>query len=207
MLPIIGRCALAGILAVAVGSTGTAALAADPPHAAASVKVIVVDTQRVIHESKAGKAIEAQLQQRFATYQKDFAKQEAELKSTRQALQKQQTILAQDAFTAKAKEFDMHVGEVGRNEQQAQRALLVAQNEAMAKEIGAIREILEEIAKKRGANLVLDRAAVMFFDAAFDVTDEVLKRLDEKMPTFTVKFPSPGQVSAPAKRPAAKPKN
>src|SRR6185437_3037910 len=178
MLPIIGRCALAGILAVAVGSTGTAALAADPPHAAASVKVIVVDTQRVIHESKAGKAIEAQLQKRFASYQKDFAKQEAELKSTRQELAKQQTILAQDAFTAKAKQFDMHVGEVGRSEQQAQRTLLIAQNEAMAKEIGAIRQILEEIAKQRGANLVLDRAAVMFFDAGFDVTDEVLKRLD-----------------------------
>lgn len=101
----------------------------------------------------------------------------------------------------------MHVGEVGRSEKQAQRALLIAQNEAMAKEIGAIREILEEIAKKRGANLVLDRAAVMFFDAAFDVTDEVLKRLDEKMPTFTVKFPSPGQVSTPAKKPAAKSKD
>jgi Skp family chaperone for outer membrane proteins len=192
---------------VAVGSAGGAARAADPPHAPTSVKVIVVDTQRVIHESKAGKAIEAQLQQRFAAYQKDFAKQEAELKSNRQALQKQQSILAQDAFTAKAKEFDMHVGEVGRSEKQAQRALLIAQNEAMAKEIGAIREILEEIAKKRGANLVLDRAAVMFFDVAFDVTDEVLKRLDEKMPTFTVKFPSPGQVSTPAKKPAAKSKD
>src|SRR6185312_11373943 len=114
MLAIIGRCAVAAIVAVLFGAAGTAR-AADPPRAASAVKVIVVDTQRVIHESKAGKAIEAQLQKRFATYQKDFAKQEAELKSTRQELAKQQTILAQDAFTAKAKQFDMHVGEVGRN--------------------------------------------------------------------------------------------
>src|SRR6185437_2267014 len=89
MSPLIGRSIVATILAVALGSAGIAAHAAEAPHSPDHLKVIIVDTQRVIHESKAGKAIQVQLQQRFASYQKNFAKQEADLKSTRQELQKQ----------------------------------------------------------------------------------------------------------------------
>src|SRR5262245_20305294 len=77
--------------------------AADPP---TSVTILVVDTQRVMGESKAGKAIQQQVQQRVQSYQQGLSKQEQALASAQQDLQKQQTILAQDAFSAKVKEFE-----------------------------------------------------------------------------------------------------
>jgi hypothetical protein len=38
---------------------------------------------------------------------------------------------------------------------------------------------------------VLQRADIVLFDQSFDVTDEVLQKLDEQMPTLTVNFVAP----------------
>jgi hypothetical protein len=42
----------------------------------------------------------------------------------------------------------------------------------------------------------------VLFDQAFDVTDEVLQKLDEQMPTLTVNFVAPVPPSASATPPA-----
>ena len=55
---------------------------------------------------KAGKAIQTQMQQQATAYQKNIAQQEQELIAAQQELQRQQTILSQDAFEAKRKEFN-----------------------------------------------------------------------------------------------------
>ena len=49
-------------------------------------------------------------------------------------------------------------------------------------------KIITDIAKDRKANLVLQRAELVLFDQQFDVTDQVLQKLDEEMPTMTVTF-------------------
>ena len=201
---IFGRFAIAPLSAAAVAFSAFAAHAADvppdPASAVPSISVMVVDSQRVMQQSKAGKIIQTQVKQRADTYQKGIAKQEAELSAAQQDLQKQQAILAQDAFAAKVKEFEGRFGEARRKAQQSQQELVQGENEARGKELVALRQILEDLARERHANLVLDRAAVMIFDEHFDVTEEVIKRLDQKMPTLTVSFPdlSQAQASAPA---------
>jgi hypothetical protein len=50
--------------------------------------------------------------------------------------------------------------------------------------------------------LVFQRADLVLFDQSFDVTDEVLQKLDEQMPTLTVNFATP-TPPPPAPAPAA----
>ena len=72
---------------------------------------------------------------------------------------------------------------------------------ALEKIQGAMLKIITELAKDRKANLVFQRSELVLFDQAFDVTDEVLHKLDEQLPTLTVNFVPP-QV-APSATPAA----
>ena len=60
-------------------------------------------------------------------------------------------------------------------------------------------KIIADIAKERKANLVFQRSELVLFDQGFDVTDEVLQKLDEQMPTLTVNFVAP--VRRPPPRP------
>src|ERR1700692_2426406 len=98
------------VAAWTVGVAGPASLAADQP-AGQSLVVVVVDTTRVLQESKAGKTIQSQMQQQVSVYQKTITKQDEELSAAQQDLQRQQTILAQDAFAVKLKEFDQRVND------------------------------------------------------------------------------------------------
>src|ERR1700737_2525226 len=124
MRSMIGRWAAAGLVLTAVGCGAFAVRAADAP---SSLVVLVVDARRVMIDSKAGKAIQTQMQQQFATYQKNISQQEQELVSAQQELQRQQTILSQDAFAAKAKEFDQRIADARRKAQEAQGELARAE--------------------------------------------------------------------------------
>jgi hypothetical protein len=59
-------------------------------------------------------------------------------------------------------------------------------------------KIIADIAKQRKANLVFQRSDLVLFDQTFDVTDEVLQKLDEQMPALTVNFVAPIPPSASA---------
>jgi hypothetical protein len=58
------------------------------------------------------------------------------------------------------------------------------------------------MAKEHGANIVLDKSTVLLFDSHLEITDEVMKRLDEKLPNVTVVFSSPGSQAPAAPAPA-----
>ncbi len=60
----------------------------------------------------------------------------------------------------------------------------------------ALGPIVQEASKERGANTVVDKQAVVFATAnGFDITQDVINRLKEKMPTFkvTLNAPPPAQ--------------
>jgi hypothetical protein len=66
-------------------------------------------------------------------------------------------------------------------------------------------KIITDIAKDRKSNLVFQRSELVLFDQNFDVTDEVLQKLDEQLPTLTVNFAAPvaNNTTPPAAQPAA----
>ena len=58
-------------------------------------------------------------------------------------------------------------------------------------------KIIADIAKERKANLVFLRSELVLFDQNFEVTDDVLQKLDEQLPTLTVNFIAPVAANAP----------
>ena len=52
--------------------------------------------------------------------------------------------------------------------------------------------ILQQLVKERGANLVLDKQAVVFANNnAFDITGEAINRLNQKLPSYKVNLNAP----------------
>src|SRR5882757_7603763 len=196
------RYTLAVIFAAGAAMAGFPAHAADQP-VVQPVVVLVVDMQRVLQESKAGKTIQSQMQQQVSTYQKSLAKQDQDLAATQQDLQRQQSILAQDAFALKVKEFEQRVNDASKRAQEAQQTLSDSRNEAVGKVDTAMLQVIDGLAKERSANLILNRGAVVMFDVRMDVSDEVIKRLDEKLPAVTVSFNRPAGAAPAGAAPAA----
>jgi Skp family chaperone for outer membrane proteins len=53
----------------------------------------------------------------------------------------------------------------------------------------ALLDVVSEVAHERGANLVIVKQQALWTDQPLDITDEVLKRLDQKMPKINVAPP------------------
>ena len=169
--------------------------------------VMVVDVQALLQNSKAAKMVRDQIEQKRSEYTKEISHQEETLRAERDAIQRQQASLSADALNQKGHEFQQKVNDLERNVQGKRQALEKSNGDALSKIQEEMLKIIADIAKQRKANLVLQRADLVLFDQSFDVTDEVLQKLDEQMPTLTVNFvaptPPPPSPTAAATPPAA----
>jgi len=177
--------------------------------------VMVVDVQALLQNSKAAKMVRGQIEQKRNEYTKEISHQEESLRAERDALQRQQSSMSADALNQKGREFQQKVNDLERNVQGKRQALEKSNGEALQKIQEQMLKIIADIARDRKANLVFQRADLVLFDQSFDVTDEVLQKLDELMPVLTVDFavpppaptPSPAAAAAQSTPPApAKPK-
>jgi Skp family chaperone for outer membrane proteins len=201
-LILLGLCAGIGSAQAQQPPAPTPAPPATPP---AGLTVLVVDVQSLLQNSKAAKMVRQQIEQKRNEYAKDISTQEEGLRHERDALQRQQSTLSADALNQKGREFQQKVNELDRNVQAKRQALEKSNSEALEKIQEAMLKIITDIAKDRKANMVFQRAELVLFDQGFDVTDEVLQKLDEQLPTLTVNFATPVASNAPAGQPGATP--
>jgi len=174
------------------------AAAAQQPAPAQGLTILVVDVAALLQNSKAAKMVRQQIEQKRNEYAKDISHQEETLRHERDTLQRQQASLSAEALNAKGREFQQKVNELDRNVQGKRQALEKSNADALEKIQESMLKIIADIAKDRKANLVFQRSELVLFDQGFDVTDEVLQKLDEALPTLTVNFVAPVAAAAPA---------
>ena len=199
--PLVLLFTLCGIVAHAQAQQPPAAPASPAPAASAGLSILVVDVQSLLQNSKSAKMVRQQIEQKRGEYTKEISHQEEVLRQERDTLQRQQASLSAEALNQKAKDFQQKVNELDRTVQAKRQALEKSNAEALEKIQEAMLKIITGISKDRKANLVFQRSELVLFDQGFDVTDEVLQKLDEQLPTLTVNFVAP--VAAPAPPPAA----
>jgi outer membrane protein len=194
-----------------------AAPAAAPAAVPTNLAVMVVDVQALLQNSKAAKAVREQIEGKRAEYAKEISHQEETLRQERDGLQRQQATLTAEQLNTKGREFQAKVNELDRDVQAKRQALERSNADALQRIQEVMVKIITDIAKDRKANLVFQRSELVLFDQGFDVTDQVLQKLDEQMPTATVNFVAPvaantpdagatAQPAAAAPKPAAKKK-
>jgi len=203
---LVGRARLALLvgLGAALSVAGAPVARAQQPAAAApSLTVLVVDVQSLLQNSKAAKMVRQQIEQKRNEYAKEISHQEEVLRQERDTLQRQQASLSADALNQKGRDFQQKVNELDRNVQAKRQALEKSNADALEKIQEAMLKIIADIAKEKKANMVFQRAELVLFDQGFDVTDSVLQKLDETLPTMTVNFVAPVVAAAPAPATAA----
>ena len=173
-----------------------------PLPVAQNISVMVVDVQSLLQNSKAAKMVRSQMEGKRNEYTKEISHAEETLRAERDALQRQQASLSADALNKKAREFQQKVNDLDRDVQSKRAALEKSNNDALTKIQQTMLKIIADIARQRRANLVLQRTDLVLFDQNFDVTDQVMQKLDEEMPVLTVNFATPEPVPAAAAEPA-----
>jgi outer membrane protein len=164
----------------------TFALMATPAFAESSVGV--VNIAKIMKDSKATNSVRNQLQSKQKAFQSELDSKEKALLAEDQALVKQKDSGDKAAFEKKVKDFRDKAAKEQRGVQEKKAQLDKAFTEALEDIQKNVLDITKQIANEKKLSLVLSSAQVLHADSALDITDEVLKRLDSKLPSVSVKF-------------------
>jgi len=155
-------------------------LAAGAATAQEPVKLAFVDMQKALNESKSGKKALGELQKLMEERKNGLQKQKEALERKKDELDKQGLLLNED--TRKSRE-----SEIRTLERDYTRTLSDLKEEFGRREsefTDGIRKdllkVIEKVGKEGGYTLVLERqySAVLYFPAALDLTETLIKRYD-----------------------------
>src|SRR5262245_52595018 len=186
------------------------AAAGTPSSAVTAPRIVVIDRQQLLQRSAAGKDIFTQTQNLSKQLETQLRTEETQLQGEAVQLQQQLAILAADARAQKEKDFNAKQQAFQTKVQQRQAQIQASFNQAARQVEVALDPILQAIMKERGANMVLDRSAVIVATTDVDVTPVALQRLDRALPRVKVDLAPlpaastlPAAGAAPAAAPAA----
>lgn len=171
-----------------LGAALLLAAAAPAPTPSPSPIVIVVDVQRILDEFLAAKSVQKQLETQRSKFQTEIEKEENGLSAAEQDLTKARDQLAPTAYSDREQQLRQRFSTVERHVQARRKVLDQAFSNSMNDVRTNLIAIVNDVAKEHGANLVLIKQQVLWTDKALDMTDEVLNRLNAKLPQITVKM-------------------
>jgi outer membrane protein len=202
---LVAAIAIAGSAQAQQAPAAPAASAAPQSASPQSINVMVVDVQTLMRKSKAAVMVRQQLEQKRAEYAKEMSKQDETLRHESENLQRQASSLSPEALNQKKREFQQKLSEFDKSVQSKRQALERSDAEASEKIQTVIRDIITEMATEKNVNLVFQSTQLVMFSPGFDVTDGVLQKLDERLPSLTANVVEQPVANGPAAAPAAQP--
>jgi outer membrane protein len=167
--------------------------------ARAQMKIGYVDVQRAIQETEEGKNARNRLRGEFEQRKAAIDKKGADLEKMQQEYDKQQAVLSDDAKRKKQEEFQKLLIDARKSANELQEDMAGKEQQAMQGILQKLQSIVAEIAEREGLTFVIDKATLLYGPQAADVTNEVVRRYNDKF--------GAGEKSAkapPAKAPAGK---
>lgn len=157
------------------------ALAAPPP----APKIVVLDRAALLQFSKVGQDVARQLQAMGNQARAGVEAQQKALSAEGAALRQQVAIMGAEARKQKEDAFNAKVQGIQAGAERRQEQMQQAAASGQQQIAKALQPIIDEIVKSRGANIVVDKQAVIFANNnAFDITAEAIAKLDAKLPTM-----------------------
>jgi outer membrane protein len=164
----------------------TAQNAAPAQNTAATPKVPVVvgilDMQTIMKQSKAGQSLEAATDANSKAMNADLGKTEQDLRAKRQALDQARSSMTPADYEAKRADLDKQFEAFRKTAIGKRKELVQLHNKGLQQIFNALDVVIKGIAEKRGLTLIISRTMVIMSEQSWDITKEVLKGLDVKLP-------------------------
>lgn len=176
-------------IALALALLGAPAFAAGTPPAP---KIVVLDKVAIMQFSKAGQDISRQVKAYADQAKRDLQGQSMALQNEGRALQQQVAILSPDLKQKRIAAFQAKEAALQGLAQKKDEQIKAGFYQARVQMEQLLGPILMEVVKEHGANLVLDKQAVVSASlGGVDITKDVIDRLDAKLPSIKVNLNAP----------------
>ncbi|MCR8723840.1 OmpH family outer membrane protein [Frigidibacter sp. ROC022] len=144
-------------------------------------QVLTLDQERLFSESLFGKRVTAEIEDRARALAAENRKIEADLEAEEQALTEARPTLPVEEFRSRADAFDAKVQKIRAEQAAKSRALNTFRDSEQQRFAAALGSVLADVARQRGALLVIDRRVALISADSIDVTDDVVAAMDARL--------------------------
>ena len=146
-------------------------------------KVGVVDFKRLFENSDAGKKIKDEITTKGKEMEAELKGKGAEIEEMKKRLEREALVMSKEVREEKEREFRIKVNDIKSLQKKYEAELQNVQKDLMGKLQEETLSIIEEIGKKGGYLIIMDKRGVLYSPASIDITDEVIKQHNAKTGT------------------------
>lgn len=145
------------------------------PAYSAELKMGYVDIRKAFYEYERAKTMEAELND----FTEDSQAKRDKMVASITKIRDEGELLSGKAKVKKQKELALKLTELQETDKTIRQKLLNKKNDMFRQVIDNIQVVAEDIGKKGGYDFVIDSRNVMYAKEKYDLTDEVIKRLNK----------------------------
>ena len=143
--------------------------------------IVYIDLNKIMHNSLAGKSINSQLELNHKKNISKFKIIEEQLKKDESEIISQKNVLTKEEFEKKIIDLRDKANKFRKERNSNIDNLNNQRLEATSKMITLVRPILSEFSDKNSISLIIDKKNIIIGKTLLDITDDILKIVDEKI--------------------------
>jgi len=143
--------------------------------------IVYIDLNKIMNNSIAGKSITSQLENNHKKNILKFKNIEEELKKEESEIISQKNIITKEEFEKKIIDLRDQANKFRKERNDNINNLNNQRLEATSKMITLVRPILSEFSDKNSISLIIDKKNIIIGKTLLDITDDILKIIDEKI--------------------------
>ncbi len=160
-----------------------------PAGAAEAIKIGVIDLQKILETSSAGKASQAEINKQGKAREAQFKNAKEDLEELKKRIEREALVMSKEAREEKEREFRIKANDLRELETKFKQEI-IALNQRLVKQLqDDVVSIVEEVAKKEGYELVVEKneGGVVYVAASSDITDKIIQMYNVRFAQQTEK--------------------
>ena len=149
--------------------------------ALAEMKIGIVDIQKAIALSDAGKASKTRLEGELSAFKQELEQTKIELDKMRDELGKQSAVMSSDARAAKERDFQQKVKDAQRLEEDRGQELQRLDQTLYNQLLQSFLKLAGDVAKSEGYDFVFERSSMIHATEAADFTDKLIAEANKSL--------------------------
>ncbi|PIP37239.1 MAG: hypothetical protein COS92_07230 [Desulfobacterales bacterium CG07_land_8_20_14_0_80_52_14] len=160
-------------------------------------KIGVVDFQKILSISEAGKMAQSEINKQGKQMETDLKKQGDDIEGIRKRLEQEALVMSKEKREEKERDFRIKVGDFKELQKKYASDFKEMERRLITKIQKEVMGLIEDIGKKEGYLLILERreGGLLYFPSTLDMTDRLIQLYNERFSKEAVK----GDQKAPAK--------
>ena len=150
--------------------------------AADASKIGLVDFQKILDNSTAGKAAQAEINKKGEAMESEIKKMGEEVESLKNNLEREALVMSREAREEKERELRMKISDFRDLQARHVQTFKEAERELVQKIQVEVMDLLKEIGAKGNYQLILERreSGSLYFLDSMDLTDQIIEAYNKK---------------------------